>query len=85
MRLKKENIRSFSSVGRERLGWLGIGKTPCREMGFPSGSVSEESACNAGDIGDTGSKIPWGRAQQPTTLFLSGKPHGQRNLAGYNP
>ena len=34
MRLKEENIRSFSSVQRERLGWLGIGKTPCREMGF---------------------------------------------------
>ena len=62
MRLKEENIRSFSSVGRERLGWLGIGKTPCREMGFPSGSVSEESACNAGDIGDTSSIPGLGRS-----------------------
>ena len=33
MRLKEENIRSFSSVGRERLGWLGIGKTPCGKTG----------------------------------------------------
>ena len=62
MRLKEENIRSFSSVGRERLGWLGIGKTPFREMGFPSGSVSKESACNAGNIGDTDSIPGLGRS-----------------------
>ena len=30
-------------------------------------------------------KIPWRRAWQPTPVFLPGKPHGQRNLAGYSP
>ena len=30
-------------------------------------------------------KIPWGRAWQPTTVFLPGEPHGQRSLAVYNP
>jgi len=30
-------------------------------------------------------KIPWRRAWQPTPVFLPGKFHGQRNLAGYNP
>ena len=30
-------------------------------------------------------KIPWRRAWQPTPVFLSGKSHGQRSLAGYNP
>ena len=29
-------------------------------------------------------KIPWRRAWQPTPVFLPGKPHGQRSLAGYS-
>ena len=29
--------------------------------------------------------IPWRRKWQPILVFLSGKPLGQRNLAGYNP
>ena len=30
-------------------------------------------------------KIPWRRKWQPTPVFLHGKSHGQRNLAGYSP
>ena len=30
-------------------------------------------------------KIPWRRAWQPTLVFLPGKSHGQRSLAGYSP
>ena len=30
-------------------------------------------------------KIPWRRARQPTLVFLPGKFHGQRSLAGYSP
>ena len=30
-------------------------------------------------------KIPWRRKWQPTPLFLLGKFHGQRSLAGYSP
>ena len=30
-------------------------------------------------------KIPWRRAWQPTPIFLPGKSHGQRSLAGYSP
>ena len=30
-------------------------------------------------------KIPWRRAWQPTPVFLSREPHGQRSLAGYGP
>ena len=30
-------------------------------------------------------KTPWRRAWQPTPVFLLGKFHGQRNLAGYSP
>ena len=28
-------------------------------------------------------KISWGRIWQPTPVFLPGKSHGQRSLAGY--
>ena len=30
-------------------------------------------------------KIPWRMEWQPTSLFLPGEFHGQRNLAGYSP
>ena len=30
-------------------------------------------------------KIPWSRKRQPPSVFLPGKFHGQRCLAGYNP
>ena len=30
-------------------------------------------------------KIPWRRKWQPAPVFLPGKPHGQRSLAGYSP
>ena len=30
-------------------------------------------------------KMPWRRAWQPTSVFLPGKSHGQRSLAGYSP
>ena len=30
-------------------------------------------------------KIPWRREWQATPVFLPGKFHGQRNLAGYSP
>ena len=30
-------------------------------------------------------KIPWGRAWQPTPIFLPGKFHGQRIVADYSP
>ena len=30
-------------------------------------------------------KIPWKRAWQPTSVFLPGKLHEQRSLAGYSP
>ena len=31
------------------------------------------------------SKSPWSRKWQHTPVFLTGKFHGQRNLAGYSP
>ena len=43
---------------------------------------------NAGDVRDAGlisGKIPWRRKWQPTPVFLPGKSHGHRSLAGYSP
>ena len=54
-----------------------------------STSVGRKSACNAGAIGAVGSilsleRTPWGRAWQPTLVFLPREAHGQRRLAGYS-
>ena len=57
-------------------------------MGFPGGSAVKNPPANAGDMG---SIIPemgrflWRRAWQPTPVFLPGKSHRQRRLAGYSP
>ena len=47
--------------------------------GFPGGSDSKESACNAGDPGE-------GRSpeEDPIPVFLPGDTHGQ-SLVGYSP
>ena len=42
------------------------------------------------NAGDTGSIVEWGRSPgegngNPLQVFLSGKSHGQRRLAGYSP
>ena len=51
-------------------------------MGFPGGSVVRNLPANAEDVG---SKIPWRKKCQPPPVFLPGKSHGQRSLAGYSP
>ena len=57
------------------------------DMGFSSGSMVKNPPVNSGDVGLNPwlVKIPWRRKWQPTLLFLPGKPHGQRRLAGYSP
>ena len=48
-------------------------------LGFPGGSDSEESTCNAGDLGlipgfhPWVGKIPWKRVWQPSSVFLPGE------------
>ena len=52
---------------------------------FPGSSDGKESACNTGDpVSIWVRKIPWRRKWQPTPVFLPGKFHGQRSLAGYS-
>ena len=56
-------------------------------VGFPSGAVVKNPPANTRDTDlITGSeRFPWRRKWQPTPVFLPGKFHGQRNLAGYSP
>ena len=56
-------------------------------MGFPGGASGEEPACQCRRHKRLGfypwiGKIPWRRKWQPTPVFLPGKFHGQRILAG---
>ena len=55
--------------------------------GFPGGSVVKNTPANAGDSSliPWVRKIPWRRKWQCTPVFLPGKSHGQRSLAGYSP
>ena len=51
---------------------------------FPGGSDSEESTCNAGDLGLIPGlgRFPWRRAWQPIPVFLPGESPWKRSLAG---
>ena len=54
-------------------------------LDYAGGSVSKESACNAGDPGSIpgSGRSSQRRKGQPTPVFLLRKSHGQRSLAGY--
>ena len=76
--------KALKTVVRESTGvfWY---RMICHTLGFPSGSDSKESACNAGDPGS----IPWlGRSPgegNGNPLQSGWEFHGQRSLAGYIP
>ena len=53
-------------------------------LGSPDGTVLKNLPANEGNTGLI-RKIPWRRKWQPTSLFLPGKSHGQKSLAGYSP
>ena len=59
-------------------------------MGFPDGTSGKESACQSRrhkrhEFDRWVRRISWKRKWQLTPVFLPGKSHGQKNLAGYNP
>ena len=55
--------------------------------GLPCCLSTKESACQFRrcTFSPSVGKIPWRKKWQPTSVFLPGKSHGQRNLAGYSP
>ena len=59
-------------------------------LGFAGGASGKESACQCRRCKKRGldpwaRKIPWRRKRQATPIFLPGKFHGQRSLAGCSP
>ena len=58
-------------------------------MGFPGASVVKNLPANAGDsetqVQSLGQEDPLEKEMQPTPVFLPGKSHGWRTLAGYSP
>ena len=73
-----ERIRKLIYIERER---------EKRERETPRWLHAKESTCQCRKHGFNSwvSKIPSGRKWQPMPVFLSGKPRGQRSLAGYSP
>ena len=62
----------------------------CWERGyFPGGPVVKNPPSNPEDkrrgFDPRVGNIPWSRRWQPTPVYLPGKFHGQRSLAGYRP
>ena len=54
--------------------------------GFPCGSAVKNLPANEGNgFSPWVGKVPWRRKWQPIPVSLSGKLHGQRNLADYSP
>ena len=57
------------------------------DLGFPGGAQVKNPPAKAGDAGliPGSGRSPWRRKWRPTPVFLAGKSHGQRSLAGYSP
>ena len=55
-------------------------------LGFPGGSASKKSTCNAGELGSIPGlkRSPGGGHCNPLQYSCLENPHGQRSLAGYN-
>ena len=63
---------------------------PISNQGFPRWLSGKESACQCRrhkrhEFDPGVRNIPWRRKWQSTPVSLSGKSHGERNLAGYSP
>ena len=59
-------------------------------MGFQADASGKESSCQCRRYKSCGfspwvGKFPWGRAWQPTPVFLPGKSHAQRSFGGGSP
>ena len=65
---------------------LGLSEVELTEYGYVLATLpaNTEETRDASSIPEV-AKTSWSRKWQPTLVFLSGKFHGQRSLAGYGP
>ena len=78
------NYQAANLLRPKRTGHRPLPRTQRSSGSFPGGSDGKESAA----VEDTLVQSlgwPWRRIWQHTPLFLPGKFHGQRRLAGYSP
>ena len=79
-----------SALPRKIFVPLQTGEPPVTtQLGLPRWHSAKESACQCRRcrrrwFDPWVRKIPWSRKWQPTPVFLPGKFHGQRSLAGYS-
>ena len=75
----------LATLSRSQSFWLQLTLL----TGLPWWLSSKESSCSAGDAEDVGLIPGSGRSPGeevlPPPIFLPGKSHGQRSLAGYSP
>ena len=60
------------------------------QSGEQEGYGGSDGKVSAYNVGDPGSilglgRFPWRRKWQPTPVFLPGKSHGRKSMAGYSP
>ena len=81
-------VNQFFTPGGQSIGASSMPLTPTPVfLGFPGGSYSKESACNAGDLGLIPGlgRSPGGGHGNPLQYSCLENPHRQRSLAGYSP
>ena len=78
-------MANHSSILAWRIPWTRLAMGSHR-MGFPGDSDSRVCLqCWRSGFDPWVRRIPWRRKWQPTLVFLPGKSHRQRSLAGYSP
>ena len=85
---RKAQCATVHGAAKSQTQWLNK-KQQCKLRASQVTLVVKNLPANAGDMRHRFSpwvgKIPWRRAWQPTSVFLPGKSHEQRGLAGYSP
>ena len=64
-----------------------VNKVTITTLGFPGGSDSKESSCNAADLGSIPElgRSPGEGHGNPLQYSCLENPHGERSMAGYSP
>ena len=88
--LGQRSLAGYSPQGHKESDAIEVTENAFLHTGLPRWHNGEESACQCGRckrcrFDPQVRKIPWSRKWQPIPVFLPGKFHGQRSLAGNSP